>query len=134
MTMLLMTINRARGEVRWASAGHGTPILFDATDDRFIALEGTDLPLGIEEDERYAEHRYSQVRSGQVYVAATDGLWETKNEAGDLYGMERVHEMIRRHARRPASEISEAIRDELARYRGPLAQDDDLTFVVVKVR
>ena len=133
MTMLLMTINAKAHEVRWASAGHGTPIVYDTEDDLFLTLEGTDLPLGIEESEKYQEHKYTQVRAGQVYLAATDGLWETKNEANELYGMDRVHELIRRHAHLPSAEISEAIRDALVRYRGPLAQDDDLTFVVVKV-
>ena len=32
-----------------------------------------------------------------------------------------------------AAEISEMIRDALAQFRGPIGQDGDLTFVIVKV-
>ena len=39
----------------------------------------------------------------------------------------------RENAHRTAAEISEMIRDALAQFRGPIGQDDDLTFVIVKV-
>lgn len=133
MTMLLLTLDAKAAEMRWSSAGHGPPIVYDTQDDRFLDFEAGDLPLGIEESEKFTEHRYSQIRNGQIVIAATDGLWETKGHDKELFGMERVHDLIRRNAHRTADEISEAIRFELAEYRGPLDPDDDLTFVVVKV-
>jgi len=48
-------------------------------------------------------------------------------------GMDRVRELLRKHAQRPAAEISDIIRDTLADFRGPAGQDDDLTFVIAKV-
>jgi len=47
--------------------------------------------------------------------------------------MDRVRELLRKHAQRPAAEISDIIRDTLADFRGPAGQDDDLTFVIAKV-
>ena len=71
--------------------------------------------------------------SGQIIVAATDGIWETKSQGGTLYCMDRLRTLLRENAHRTAAEISEMIRDALARFRGPIGQDDDLTFVIVKV-
>lgn len=41
--------------------------------------------------------------------------------------------MIRQTARLRAAEIAERIREALADFRGEQKQDDDITFVVVKV-
>lgn len=133
MTMLLMTVSAARHELRWASAGHGPPIVYDANANRFPEIDGGGIPLGILEEEVYEEYVQPGVSSGQIILAATDGLWETKNEDGGFYGMNRVRALLRSHARRTAAEISDVIRDEPARFRGPAGPDDDLTFVIVKV-
>ena len=133
MTMLLLTIAPTRGEIRWASAGHGPPIIYDAPSDSFPELEPGGIPLGILEGETFEERLETGMHSGTLILAATDGLWETKGEGDELYGMDRLRALIRANAHRPAAEISEAIRDALAEFRGPAAPDDDLTFVIVKV-
>lgn len=133
MTMLLLTINGTRHELRWASAGHGPPILYDAHSDTFPEIDGGGLPLGLMTEEVYEEYVQPDVKSGYLVLAATDGLWETIGEDGTDFGMDRVRQLLRDHAGRPAAEISETIRDALARFRGPAGQDDDLTFVIAKV-
>ena len=47
--------------------------------------------------------------------------------------MDRLRELLRKNAHRSAADISEAIRDALARYRGAAEQDDDLTFVIARL-
>lgn len=133
MTMLLLTITPGRRELRWSSAGHGPPIVYDSNTDTFPDLSGGDLPLGIVGDEHYEEFVTSDIGPGHIILAATDGLWEAKGADGRLYGMERVHDLLRAHAHRPASEISHEIREALNAYVGPEGQDDDLTFVIIKV-
>ena len=53
MTMLLMTVDAKSGQMRWATAGHEPPFLYDASTDRCIELGGSGLPLGIMEGENY---------------------------------------------------------------------------------
>lgn len=133
MTMLLLTVSPSRDELRWASAGHGPPIIYDANTDSFPEIDGGGLPLGIMAEEVYEEYVQSGVNAGHLIVAATDGLWETMGEEGEEFGMDRVRQLLRENARCTAAEISETIRDALAQYRGPVGQDDDLTFVIAKV-
>jgi len=134
MTMLLITISAVRQELRWASAGHGPPIIYDLEQDRFPELDGGGLPLGLIETEEYEEYREHGLCRGQIILAATDGLWETKSESGELFGMDRVHEILRTHGRQSAADISGAIRATLADFRGELDQDDDLTYLIIKVQ
>ena len=133
MTMLLVTISANREEMRWASAGHDPPIVYNPGLDTFLQLDGGGLPLGLQEGESYLEYRQSGIASGSVILTCTDGLTESMNEDGEIFGIERLQQVLRKSARKRARDISEEIRETLAQYRGPLAQDDDLTFVVAKV-
>ncbi len=133
MTMLLMIVDSEAGELRWASAGHDAPILYDLTDDAFVEFELGGVPLGVLEGQQYSEHQLSNVRAGQVCLAGTDGIWEAENEAGDMYGKDRLREFIRRNAKLSADELSEELCDELRTFCGESKQRDDITFVIVKV-
>jgi sigma-B regulation protein RsbU (phosphoserine phosphatase) len=133
MTMLLMTVDARRKEMRWATAGHEVPIIYDPHRDDFIELKSTSLVLGIKKNNTYTEEIFTDVKSGQIYLALTDGLWETFNKTGEMFGRERVYDQVRRHAHRSAREISAKITEEATRFRGQERPEDDLTFVVVKV-
>lgn len=133
MTMLLLTVNGRTRDMRWSSAGHGTPIVFDPATDGFLELEGAGIPLGLVEGTEYEECSRGALPAGSIVLAATDGIWETKGESGELYGMERLEAFLRTHASCSSAEISEALRAELSAYRGQAVQDDDVTFVLVKI-
>ena len=66
------------GRVRYCNAGHPPPCLLRA-DGGAESLEGSGLPLGIEEDGRH-EEREVEIGLGDVLFAATDGLLETRRE------------------------------------------------------
>lgn len=133
MTMLLLTLDAKRGEMRWASAGHDPPFVYDPETDSFLQLCGGGLPLGIMAKSTYDEYTVTDVRRGQVILAGTDGVWETSNASGQMFGKERLRDSIRQNAHLSAAETSEQIREALARFRGEQKQDDDITFVVVKL-
>jgi serine phosphatase RsbU (regulator of sigma subunit) len=132
MTMLLMTLDSKRGEMRWASAGHDPPIVYDAGSDNFLELSGGSFPLGVMEDTTYDEYTVADVRAGQIYLGGTDGIWETADSGGEMFGKERLCELIRRNTHLSAAEISEEVRGAVERFRGDGKQDDDITFVIVK--
>jgi len=134
MTMLLVMVSALRRELRWASAGHRPPMIYDLRSNVFTDLEGADLPLGVTADTGYREFSYPNLRSGQLVLLATDGLWEGKNAAGEIFGMQRVKEQLRRHAVRPAGEIASRLITAVEEFRGTQAQSDDITFVIVKVK
>ena len=133
MTMLLITISADRDELRWASAGHGPPIIYDPESDEFLELDGGGLPLGLMEGEQYEEYVQPGIRPGAIILVTTDGLEETANKEQELFGAERLQQLLRENSSKSADDISQAIRQSLASYRGGLSQDDDLTFVVAKV-
>jgi len=133
MTMLLMTVDAKHTEMRWSTAGHDVPIVYEPATDRFREFKGSGMTLGLVKGVKYEEHRFTDVQSGQVYMVLTDGLWEAFNKDGEMFGKNRVCNLIRRFANLPAAEISEHINTKFSKFLGEKSQKDDVSYVIVKV-
>jgi serine phosphatase RsbU (regulator of sigma subunit) len=133
MTMHLAVINGRDRIYRWVSAGHDAAIVYDPATGRFEENSAGDLPLGIMDESTYEEHTCGPLRTGQVIVVGTDGVWEMPNAAGEQFGKPRLRDIIRSAAAGTAEQLAQEIRDQLARFRGDCRPVDDVTFVVIKV-
>jgi len=133
MTMLLATLDAEQRVLRWASAGHEPPFYYDPASGEYQELDGAGLPLGIVAEEVYDEHEFANIRSGQIFFMATDGVWEMQGRDGKQFGKQRIRELIEKHHAESAEAISERIHDALYTFRGDNSQDDDVTFVIVRV-
>ena len=82
---------------------------------------------------RYQEFIFSGVRANQIFLAGTDGLWETFNGRGEMFGLAGLRSLVRKHARLPAAEMCAHISDDLSSFRGSLTPEDDFSFVILKI-
>jgi serine phosphatase RsbU (regulator of sigma subunit) len=132
MSMLLMTVDAQRKEMRWSAAGHDAPIVYDPVVSSFVDIKSNSVSLGLMKDINYKEQHLNP-KEGQIFMALTDGLSETFNKDGVMFGKERVCNLIRLYAHLSAAELTQEIEAELTRFRGESSPEDDLTFVIVKV-
>ena len=133
MTMHLSVIDGRTKMMRWVSAGHDPAIVFDPVTNRFNEVGEGELPLGVMDDTAYTEQSAGPFKPGQIILVGTDGVWEMPDVKGEQFGKDRLRDVIREAAAGSAAEISKAIRDRLASFKGDAKQVDDVTFVVVKV-
>jgi serine phosphatase RsbU (regulator of sigma subunit) len=133
MTMHLSIIDATTRTMRWVSAGHDPVIVYDPTTAQFSEVGEGDLPLGVMDETEYREQTSAPFQPGQVLFIGTDGVWELPDTKGDQFGKDRLREVIREAAARPATEIAAAVRDRLTAFRGDSKSVDDVTFVIVKV-
>jgi serine phosphatase RsbU (regulator of sigma subunit) len=133
VSMILWLVDLRGGTVCWANAGHAPAILYDPQTGQLEQSGRDGYPLGIDESAIYEEYTHGPIRQGQVIILATDGVWETVNEAGEFFGMERLYDSIRAAADGSAREIADAIRRDLDTFRGRRDHRDDVTLVVIKV-
>jgi sigma-B regulation protein RsbU (phosphoserine phosphatase) len=133
MTMHLSVIDARTRTMRWVSAGHDPAIVYDPATAAFSEVGEGELPLGVMDDTEYREQTSAPFGPGQVLFIGTDGVWELPDAKGDRFGKDRLREVIREAAARPADEIATAVRERLAAFRGDTKSADDITFVVVKV-
>ncbi|MHC4984886.1 MAG: SpoIIE family protein phosphatase [Planctomycetota bacterium] len=132
MTLFYGIVDGADRTIRWVSGGHDPAIWFRRQSEEFGELPATGVPLGVVEDMPFMPAGPITVESGDVVVIGTDGIWEARNEAEELFGKDRLRETIAAHADESASHIYAAILDAVAAYRGDAPQEDDVTLVVIK--
>jgi len=132
MTMFYSEIAIKEKMIRWVKAGHEPAILYTPGTDSYELLAGEGLPLGVMEDAVYKEFQ-KQINSGQIILIGTDGIKEAVDTHGEMFGNERLLDVIRQHADQPARYILDKAFESLNDFRHPLEPDDDETLVVIKV-
>ena len=131
MTLFFLVMEAQTGRITWVRAGHDPALLYSPDEDHFEKLEGQGLPLGVEESWQYRDCTKT-LRPGQILILTTDGVLEAHNEKGEMFGRNRVKEIIRRYAGLGAEGIRLAIIDAVTAFRGEAHQEDDITLVVLK--
>jgi sigma-B regulation protein RsbU (phosphoserine phosphatase) len=62
------------------------------------------------------------------------GIWETFNDAGEMFGRERFKNLLRQYAEGTAGEILTAVFDHLTIFSGGRRPEDDITLVIIKIK
>ncbi len=132
VTLVYLVLAPETRRLRWISAGHGPLLFFDRATREFEELAAQDIPLGVNPDWSFHENDRSDWPASGMLIIGTDGIWETRNPAGDAFGKEGLMDVIRANSHLPAAQICEAVVDALAAFSGGAVQSDDVTLVVVK--
>ena len=74
------------------------------------------------------------LKPGDVVLFYTDGVTEACGAGEEMFGEERLQELLRRHAAGTAQALLDATLDELATFAGKRRQDDDVSLLVIKAR
>ena len=116
------------------SAGQTQPIHFSSKTGEAILVEteGDTFPLGILEDAAYQETRV-QLTPGDKVVFYTDGIVEAMNQQEEMFGFERLLEVVQGAKTMTADSLLKEIIDRVNTFVGKAAQHDDLTVIVVSV-
>ncbi len=130
VTLILGCYRISTGELAFANAGHDEMILLgeDGSIESFGLMNG--VALGVVEDGEYDSGRKT-IGPGQTLVFYTDGVTEATSPENELFGRERLEQVLRENAGRPAREICDRIREAVTEFqRG--RQFDDVTVMVLK--
>jgi len=134
ITLFFVEIDAVSQRLRWVRAGHDPAILYHPATDTFENLAGPGTALGIDADQSFTAQSKSGLVDGQVLLVGTDGIWEARNAAGEMFGKDRLYGLLRRHAGGSAQEIAGSVLDELRQFKGGEDFEDDVTLVIVKIK
>ena len=134
MTLFYLVIDPVHRSLQWVRAGHEPAVLYDPFRDVFEELRGSGVALGIDENWKYREEGRSGLLSGQVILIGTDGIWESRNSEGRMFGKEALLDLIRKNAAASAEEILGAIIDSVKHFQQDIEPEDDITLVVAKIK
>lgn len=132
MTLFLAILDADAQRIHWVGAGHGNGFIYDPAQEVFMDISGPDIPMGVDPSWAYEELAHTGWSPGTVMLVGTDGIWETRNAEGAMFGKPAVRRVIRANADRSATEIADRLIEALKDFRGAQPQVDDVTMIVVK--
>jgi phosphoserine phosphatase RsbU/P len=133
MTLFYLTVDPKLDRIDWVRAGHDPAILYDPQQDVFEELRGSGMALGINDAFEYVENYRAGLTDGQIIAIGTDGIWESFNKKGKMFGKRRFKDIIRQKARAGADEILNAVYREINKFTQGQKSEDDITLVIIKV-
>jgi sigma-B regulation protein RsbU (phosphoserine phosphatase) len=133
ISLFFLMIEEGSGAISWVRAGHDPAILYDPATDTVEELMGPGMVLGVEEDYSYEHVDKTIETDGTIILIGTDGIWETHNGEGEMFGKDRLSQIIRKNNHKSAGVIQDAVLEAVRDFRGDTEQEDDITIVVIKV-
>jgi serine phosphatase RsbU (regulator of sigma subunit) len=122
---------RPGGEGQFISAGHNPAYLFRAVTGKIEKLDPDAFALGMFEPASF-ESRKFHLDTGDLLVVYSDGLTDAENPLEEMFGEERLLEIIQREAPAGSRAVEHAILEGIADFTQSMPQTDDITFVVVE--
>ena len=133
VTLFYLAVDPSGQVLEWVRAGHEPAIFYDPTTNSFLELAGSGMALGVDKHCRYEENRMDGFRRGGIIVMGTDGVWEARNERGQMFGRKAIYDVIRDNSAAGAEDIMEAVFNQIKKFRKAAESEDDVTLVVVKL-
>ncbi|MDK2956975.1 MAG: phosphoserine phosphatase RsbU/P [Desulfovibrionales bacterium] len=133
MSLALLQVYPEKKRMAFVRAGHDPMQEYDPKTGQFHEILGPGgFPLGVDPYAFYRQRIYPMI-PGRLVILGTDGVWETHNPEGEMYGRARMREVIRQNASASCSDIVSAVLEDAARFRKDRVQEDDATLVVMRV-
>jgi sigma-B regulation protein RsbU (phosphoserine phosphatase) len=115
--------------LRYTNAGHLPPILLRGGEATMLEVDG--MVVGAFPFARYGESSI-ELRPGDLLLLYTDGISEPQNAYGEMFGEERLIELLRRHATHPDAAIIQAVMRAIAEWTGSPELQDDMTILLAR--
>lgn len=132
-TLFFVEIDPAQKTLVWVRAGHEPALFFNPDTQTFNVLMGTGMALGVDETFNYHEYPIKGWSPGSILAIFSDGLKESRNPEGEMYGEKRISHMVKEHQSKPANRIEAMLIKDVEAFRGGGPIEDDITIVVIKL-
>ena len=129
ITMLYARLDIRQGLVSLANAGHNYPVFINGS---VRELEISGLPLGVDMESEY-EEQVASIEPGETFFLYTDGVIEASDHADELFGYERLDQLLQAYTNRRPRAVMAAVLQELRTWQNG-QQADDITMVVIRRR
>ena len=131
MAMLLVKIDGKK--VIFSSAGMPPALIFRNETQNVEEIRLQALPLGGTADFKYSKKETTFI-SGDTLLLMSDGFPELFNKEKELLDYKKAKDIFSSVAQLGPSEIIKHLCEEADNWRGNAKQEDDITFVVLKVK
>jgi sigma-B regulation protein RsbU (phosphoserine phosphatase) len=114
----------------FSNAGHDNPFVLNANVQK-MRLKTGGIPLGMVEDFVFEEETIS-LEPGDLIVMCSDGIAEAMNNRDELFGEEKLTDVLVQHHPQSPQGIIGAVLHAAKTFAGSTPQSDDMTMVVIR--
>lgn len=132
VALLYAVLDERDRSLSLCSAGQTQPVYLKAKtgEATLVETDGDSFPLGIFPEADYRETRLD-LEAGDRVVFYTDGIVEAMNERQEIFGFDRLLDLIARTRSSNSESLLREILEEVHEFAGAAPQHDDLTVITV---
>jgi sigma-B regulation protein RsbU (phosphoserine phosphatase) len=131
VTLFMGILEKEGRLLRYVNAGHNPQFLI-RRQGGIEPLSSTGLPIAMYSGHGYAEARV-QVAHGDLLFFYTDGLVEAENATGDMFGAERLQQLLAESQARDIDALLAHVEERVRTFRGGMEPFDDATMMALRV-
>jgi serine phosphatase RsbU (regulator of sigma subunit) len=134
LLFMAMTVAKfSKDKIILSSAGMPFSLLYRSEQNKVEELEVKGMPLGSMKDFPYKSEEVN-IKPGDVILFMSDGFPELYNENKDMLGYDKAVEIFNEAANSESGEVIQKLINEVNNWAGNYPLQDDITFVVVKIK
>lgn len=130
ITLLFGVLHTPTGRIIYSNAGHTPPIIIRGSGVVEI-LRGGGVPLGVVDSWDYQEETVS-LQTGDKIFLYTDGVTEARNLTGELFGEDRLVEILSRNRSHSPEQIKRSVLKAVDEFSQGDA-GDDLAILCIRI-
>jgi serine phosphatase RsbU (regulator of sigma subunit) len=133
MMMGFVMININKNVFKMINAGMPPIFLYRKNVNAVDEIIAHGMPIGAMSHSNYVVSDLC-LEKNDVILLMSDGMPELQNENNEMYGYKRIRDSFQKVAEKSPEEIIEYLKDEGSVWVNDEDPDDDVTFVVIKVK
>ncbi len=119
--------------IKYVDCGHMRTIHFCSREKRCLLLQGVNMPLGFPETAPFKQTDFT-FDSGDLFFFYSDGVTESANGGFELFGEERLLQIIQKNGKTASpEEMVNIVKEEIITFSGRDDFADDVTCIAVKI-
>jgi serine phosphatase RsbU (regulator of sigma subunit)/putative methionine-R-sulfoxide reductase with GAF domain len=123
-------LDLSSGQLIYTNAGHNPPVLIDHHQEKARELKKGGIALGALDDIHLTQNQV-MIQPGDCLVLYTDGVTEAFDEHDQMYGDERLMQVLSRTTGKDAHTVLEILEEDLAAFRDEAPLSDDTTLLAI---
>jgi Na+/proline symporter len=131
ITLFYLQYHAVSREISFASAGHSPTLLWQVRKQQCLRLDPEGLIIGVKEEFTYEQESLT-LEDGDTLLLYTDGVIEAENENNELFGEERLVELLSEKHHLAPQELIDYIVQQVRIFSGHSNFQDDVSLVVMQ--
>lgn len=136
MTMVMLKWDHQTSKMTYVGAGHEHLLIYRNATGQIESKPAGGVALGmVPDNSKLVKELEINLDDGDMVIIYTDGITEAKNDKGEMFGLEKLIETVKKYATQYGPEgVTHHTALDFSQYVGNAEQEDDITLMVLRYK